>query len=395
MNDLKKNLFSHMNFLCNRAGERHQGSKGEKLAADYIAEYFKKSGYEVAREKYNAPGWNYGNYFIKIEETGKGINCFPCYFSPSCDVKGKITVIKNPNTIKKEDVSGRICFYPFKAVTGAVSSRNELAERFDEMGADVLIVVGHYQNTLDTKTVRTPNLKRMAIFDISYTDAWKLMQNKEKRFHIKAETTGFEYSSKNIIARVKRDSEYKIVFGAHYDTAPGTVGAGDNASGTATLLEMARLLKDVIPKGIDADFVAFGAEEFAALGSFKYTRMHRNELDSILWMCNIDNIGSAIGQETISVGGSWRLKDWLQKISENINLGFEITKYYPDGDNVNFGNNQIPTFWFRSNVNSSYTHIHSPEDNLGKINFGTLEKTCAGAIKITKEIFQLKKRKWK
>lgn len=56
------------------------------------------------------------------------------------------------------------------------------------------------------------------------------------------------------------------VIGAHYDSAPGTAGADDNASGVAVLLEAARLLKD---KGAAREirFVAFGTEEPPAFGT--------------------------------------------------------------------------------------------------------------------------------
>ena len=39
-----------------------------------------------------------------------------------------------------------------------------------------------------------------------------------------------------------------LVFGAHYDSAPGAPGANDNGSGVAALLELARLLRDWKPK---------------------------------------------------------------------------------------------------------------------------------------------------
>jgi len=38
-----------------------------------------------------------------------------------------------------------------------------------------------------------------------------------------------------------------VVIGAHYDSAQGAVGADDNGSGVAALLELARLLKSVQP----------------------------------------------------------------------------------------------------------------------------------------------------
>jgi len=56
------------------------------------------------------------------------------------------------------------------------------------------------------------------------------------------------------------------IVGAHYDSAPGTAGADDNASGVAVLLEAARLLRERSP-GRQVRFVAFGTEEPPAFGS--------------------------------------------------------------------------------------------------------------------------------
>jgi hypothetical protein len=51
-----------------------------------------------------------------------------------------------------------------------------------------------------------------------------------------------------------------LVIGAHYDTAPNTPGADDNASGIAILIELAQRLKDL--KGnVEIRFVAFSTEE--------------------------------------------------------------------------------------------------------------------------------------
>ncbi|MBI4676684.1 MAG: M28 family peptidase [Elusimicrobia bacterium] len=71
-------------------------------------------------------------------------------------------------------------------------------------------------------------------------------------------------------------SELGWLIGAHFDTAPGTPGADDNASAVAVLLETARLLKERAPsKGVR--FVAFDTEEppaFATrdMGSYRYAK---------------------------------------------------------------------------------------------------------------------------
>jgi Zn-dependent M28 family amino/carboxypeptidase len=63
------------------------------------------------------------------------------------------------------------------------------------------------------------------------------------------------------VAKGKRPDRLFIV-GAHYDSAPGAPGANDNGSGTAAVLELARLLKTMQPRaGTEVRFVFFVNEE--------------------------------------------------------------------------------------------------------------------------------------
>ncbi|THC39993.1 M28 family peptidase [Massilia sp. Mn16-1_5] len=63
------------------------------------------------------------------------------------------------------------------------------------------------------------------------------------------------------VAPGKRPDRIFIV-GAHYDSAPGAPGANDNGSGTAAVLELARLLKNVqLSAGTELRFVLFVNEE--------------------------------------------------------------------------------------------------------------------------------------
>ncbi|RSZ58783.1 M28 family peptidase [Massilia atriviolacea] len=59
-----------------------------------------------------------------------------------------------------------------------------------------------------------------------------------------------------------RQPERIYIVGAHYDSAPGTPGANDNGSGSAALLELARMLKAVVPApGNELRFVLYVNEE--------------------------------------------------------------------------------------------------------------------------------------
>ncbi len=49
--------------------------------------------------------------------------------------------------------------------------------------------------------------------------------------------------ARNVIVELAGSSAELVIVGAHYDSAPGTAGANDNASGVAVLLELARRLR--------------------------------------------------------------------------------------------------------------------------------------------------------
>lgn len=62
-----------------------------------------------------------------------------------------------------------------------------------------------------------------------------------------------------------------LVIGAHFDAAPTAPGADDNGTGTAALLELARVLKDV-PMKRTVRLIFFNLEEVGLKGSAEYVR---------------------------------------------------------------------------------------------------------------------------
>lgn len=85
------------------------------------------------------------------------------------------------------------------------------------------------------------------------------------------------------------------ILGAHYDTAPGTPGAEDNASAVAVLLEAARELKKA-PGGRGVRFVSWSTEEPPAfttrdMGSYRYLRLLRERGVKIHGLLNMDMVG--------------------------------------------------------------------------------------------------------
>ncbi len=86
-----------------------------------------------------------------------------------------------------------------------------------------------------------------------------------------------------------------VVAGAHYDTAPGTRGANDNASGVAGVLELGRMMAGK-PLKRTVRFVLFANEEppyfqTDLMGSFVYALSLREKDVNVVAMLSLETIG--------------------------------------------------------------------------------------------------------
>jgi len=109
----------------------------------------------------------------------------------------------------------------------------------------------------------------------------------------------------NVVGLVNNNAASTILIGAHYDHIgygedknslnigqPDVHnGADDNASGTAALIELSRLLKLKGKKDFNYLFVAFSGEELGLYGSRFYTEHPEVKLTEINYMINLDMIG--------------------------------------------------------------------------------------------------------
>lgn len=185
-----------------------------------------------------------------------------------------------------------------------------------------------------------------------------------------------------------------VIIDAHYDTKNGK-GTNDNGSGTAILLELARLIKNV-PTEYSIKFIHFTAEEIGLVGSENYvnTVVIPENLD-IKILFNIDEVGGVAGMtndiivcerdESMTPSGnnalSAQLTDELATCVELYsNLTAEISYAY-SSDYVPFEDNgEIITGFFEKNYSP---HSHTATDlliNLDPIYVFEVAKAAMGGL---------------
>ena len=170
-----------------------------------------------------------------------------------------------------------------------------------------------------------------------------------------------------------------IIVGAHRDhfgeqAGLSFPGADDNASGTAVMLELARVLSQRhTPLKHTLVFASFDGEERGLLGSTMYVNNPAFPLDRTMAMINLDHVGVGNGKLTIGVT---RLKKSLtQQAADHAGLAkqIEVYGYFPGGDHVPFFDAGVPTITIVSS--GVHPNFHQPSDTADSIQPEILETT--------------------
>jgi Zn-dependent M28 family amino/carboxypeptidase len=113
------------------------------------------------------------------------------------------------------------------------------------------------------------------------------------RVRVRADTESTGQPTSNVLVELPGADPGRVVMaGAHLDSVPAGPGINDNASGSATLLEIARQLAGSRPAHT-VRFAWWGAEELGLLGSRHYVGgLDRAARDRIALYLNLDMVGS-------------------------------------------------------------------------------------------------------
>ncbi|MFN6038103.1 MAG: ChaN family lipoprotein, partial [Bacteroidota bacterium] len=193
-----------------------------------------------------------------------------------------------------------------------------------------------------------------------------------------------EKNGNNVVAFLDNGAKNTIIVGAHmdhlgfgeeesslYKGSPAIHnGADDNASGTAGVIELARIIKKSELKNNNFLFLCFSGEEKGLLGSAHFTKNPTIDLANVNYMINMDMIGRLKADEKIlNVYGSGTSPEWKELIEKSkidgLNLKLTESGIGPS-DHTSFYLKDIPVLHFFSGFHSDY---HKPTDDADKINY--------------------------
>jgi Iap family predicted aminopeptidase len=200
-------------------------------------------------------------------------------------------------------------------------------------------------------------------FMLQWEEAERLILEGVSRVSVELATETQPSHSRNIIADVGGVSPAgdTVLVGAHYDSPYDLVGASDNASGMAMVLELARQCANRRAEP-SVRFVGWGAEETGYIGSRHYVSIEEH-LDRHLLCVNLDVLGFPLGQHACYALAESDIGSMLLELADELGVQLVLRTGEYGSDHELFAVQGIPGVCFTREGPRSST-IHTVEDSM-------------------------------
>ena len=383
------NAMKHVKFLSD-IGNRFVGSKGDKKAIDYVSKEFKKLGLTIDKTEISVPTFRERETKLTVvKPVKKTFQCVASYFTPPTPKKGVTAPLVYVGGGEEKDYHG-------KDVEGKIAVMNEKG-----MG-DLKFWMGRYAAI--AKHHGALALISIHVMPYPYRTSWEIGNNNvENRFpeegvptatlscvdgqelmwlmgggeveaclKLDVETRMAKSHVVRGVLKGREISEEKISIIAHRDNGIPP-GANDNASGTGTMLEIARALTRVGTRR-SVEFISCTAEEGVTAGAYQYVQAHKDEMPSIKALFNIDMIstggrlnlvGRGIWPDTKPLEHSKDLNRMVLKVAHE--LGYELGSMVASwgvSESGRFIEHGVPAVWFWKPDDPYYHSVYDKPENL-------------------------------
>lgn len=388
----QENMLASIKVLASVDNARVAGFEGEQKAAQYIQAAFERYGLKTDKSAFSMDAFMCTQASLEVNIENQ----------PLKDIK----VVNFSNATPKEGIStdlisvglGGVNAYSDKHVQGKIVLIQRGGEKFidkaERAKGNGAVAVVFYDPMAEG------NASMFANFGINSTipgvcitkdQAMKLeagmASGKKVQAKLIVDSKTELAKSQNIFGvyeSANNPDKKKIVISAHYDGVD-TPAANDNASGTATILEIARILsEEKIELPYDIQFIAFGSEEVGLVGSSDYTRtMGSIAADNTLAVINFDmvGVGDTINFCTANGQSSAPILPQLRALGER--MGFKpVIQELENSDHASFAYYNVPAITYYVSEDLNY---HTDLDTIERIQPEMMVKACNYGLTVCTE----------
>ncbi|MGE3271294.1 MAG: M20/M25/M40 family metallo-hydrolase [Chloroflexota bacterium] len=353
----------HVDALSVQIGSRQAGSNVQTQTHQYLESQFQAMGYETELQPFPITSY---------QDRGSSLTLTS---GTSQDVIANTLQYSGPGVVEAQLVEaglGRPADFDAVSAAGKIAlvTRGEIrfvdkVKAAESAGAVAVIIVNNQPGNFNGSLI---GMSTIPTVGVAQEDGATLRQAARDggTVRVAVDASIQESTGVNVIA-TRAGGPQTLVIGGHIDSVAAGPGANDNASGTAVVLELARVLAQRETQ-YTLKFIGFDAEEIGLVGSNYYVnQLSEQERRAIRAMINLDMVG--VGTES-RVGGTASLIDLAQAAGEQSGLRLGEMGESGASDHASFIRAGIPAlFVYRSND----PNYHSPNDRAEFVDPANLE----------------------
>ncbi len=344
--------------LTEQFSPRASATDQERVAAQFLAGEFEALGYQAEIRPFTIEVLSTETSALALNAPEeREIEGFPMRLSGRGQARGFLVDAGKglEGDLPDAGLEGNIAI-----IERGVVTFEEKVKRVAEAGAIAAVVYNNQPGPFGGRLMTQADIPVISISRESGESVLSLMANGdvEATVSVVVETR----DSRNVVAELPgaAGEDGVVVLGAHYDTVPNTNGANDNGSGVATLLTLAREVRDV-SYPFTLRFVTFGSEEVGLFGSRSYVdSLSADDRDAVIAMLNFDVTGSGDGIEVLG-----NIDLVIQVLDYGTSGGVAVKMGFPLGgassDHTPFMEAGIPAMFFLAD---DLSRINAPGDDL-------------------------------
>lgn len=372
---------SYLQTLCVEIPERCVGSEGNRRATRFFERELAAFGWRTEVSELDVIDWEDGGAALQV--AGQDFEARVSPYALGCAVQAPLAGVSCLEELEREHVGGKILL-----LHGAIAKEQLMPKNFVfynpeehqriiallEQKQPAAIICATGRNAAVAGGVYPFPLIEDGDFDLpsvymTEEVGARLLPYIGETVRLESQSTRIPATAYNVVGRKGRDMSRRVVITAHIDAKKGTPGAIDNATGVATLLILARLLRDYDgDRGLE--IAAFNGEDYYAVpGQMDYIRRNQGRFAEVALNINIDGAGYKEGKTALSF---FDLPEPVRAICNDLLTRFDGLvegAQWPQGDHSIFIQQGCPAIavssqWLIERMDSQDI-THTPEDNIG------------------------------
>lgn len=336
--------FQHVQALAVGIGSRVAGSPAQSQTQQYLMDQYRQLGYQVELQPFTITAYQDRGSTVALRGAlGQPLQANTIQYSAGGAVEAELV----------EAGLGRSDDFEDAGAAGKVALVTRGDTRFDDKvkaataaGAVAVIIGNNDIGNFNGSLLGPSTIPAVSVSKDDATTLRQAIRAGGTTVQVSVNASSEQSTGANVVA-TRPGGPKTVVVGAHMDSVAAGPGANDNGSGTAVVLELARVMS-TRPTPFTLTFVDFDAEEIGLIGSRNFvSQLSAEQQQSIVGMLNLDMVG--VGDRSV-VGGTDQMVRLAQAAASQKGLSLSTMGEAAASDHASFIRVGIPSlFIYRSN----------------------------------------------